>query len=552
MSHSLITLTFNFKYWILGLLIFTLIQSSVPIDLSQDLIETRIPAFPGAQGFGAETVGGRGGKVYRITNLNDSGTGSLRECVNASGARTCVFAVGGTIVLGSSLSIRNPYITIAGQTAPGGGILLRANGGSGDLIHIETHDVVIRYLTLRRGPPSSTSDTNALTIYKNNSTNVYNIIVDHCSMSWTNDRILMSWYGPRNFTIQWSLFTEPLHCNRNTKGCEWMAKAVMLGSGVLGEGSTEPGAGEITFHHNLIAHSDERNPLVKPAGIAEIISNVVYNIYGAYAHLDADKQLAEFPVNFISNYFRSGPDGSTSVYGIKLSLTGVKPIIYAEGNIDPHRHNSTQSDNLVVDPKKATSYTLYTPPHEKNPANPVFPVQVSTCNADPNAGGSCDTYTQVVLNRMAGNNQGLDANGNFYTRQDAVDKRIFREVISGRGKIIDAPGSSTCANGDSCVYLTSSDYTQYGINDPLGADGWPIISNDNPVPAYIDEDEDGMSDTWEMAQFGSLEQGLAAASTSDFDGDGYTDLEEFLNGTNPKGAISFPTQLEVFLPIIQR
>jgi pectate lyase len=500
-----------------------------------------IPAFPGAQGFGAETIGGRGGKVYQVSNLNDSGAGSLRECVNAAGARTCVFTVGGTIVLASTLMISNPYITIAGQTAPGGGILLRTSGGSNDLVHIQTHDVVIRYLTLRRGPPSNTSDTNALTIYKNNSTNVYNIIIDHCSMSWTNDRILMSWYGPRNFTIQWSLFTEPLHCNRNTKGCAWMAKAVMLGSGVNGEGSTIPGAEKVTFHHNLIAHSDERNPLVKTAGIAEIISNVTYNIYGSYAHLDADIQLADFPVNFISNYYRSGPNGSTSVYGIKLSLTGVKPIIYVEGNIDPHRTNSTQLDSLVVDPKKTSSYILYTPPHAKNPANPVFPVSISLCNSDPARGGTCDTYNQVVVQNSAGNNRGLDANGNLYPRQDAVDKRIFQEVINRQGKIIDAPGASTCANGSACIYLTASDYTKYGINDPLGSDGWPIISSNFPYPAYTDSDKDGMSDTWEIAKFGTISRGSASASTSDYDGDGYTDLEEYLNGTDPRdGSSSSP------------
>jgi pectate lyase len=525
----------NIKYWIYGLLIFTIIKSGFAYGKTNYDVDKVIPAFPGAEGFGAETVGGRGGKVIQITNLNDTGTGSLRECVNATGARTCVFTIGGTITLASSLTISNPFITIAGQTAPGGGILLRANGGSGDLIHIQTHDVVVRYLSLRRGPPTSTVDTNGLTIYKNNSTDVYNIVVDHCSMSWTNDRILMSWYGPRDFTIQWSLFTEPLHCNRNTKGCEYMAKAVMLGSGVLGEGSTTPGAKEITFHHNLIAHSDERNPLVKPAGIAEIVSNVVYNIYGSYAHLDADIQVADFPVNFISNYFRPGPAGGSSTYGIKLSLTGVKPIIYAEGNIDPHRKNSTQLDSLAVDPKKAASYILYTPPHVKNPANPVFPVTVSICDSEPINGGTCDTYDQVVLKQLAGNNKGLDANGNYFFRQDAVDKRIFQEVINRQGKIIDAPGSSTCANGSACVYLTSSDYTKYGINDPLGADGWPVISNDSPYPPYTDSDKDGMSDTWEIAQFGSLNQGSATASTSDYDGDGYTDLEEFLNSTDPKG-----------------
>jgi hypothetical protein len=167
-----------------------------------------------------------------------------------------------------------------------------------------------------------------------------------------------------------------------------------------------------------------------------------------------------------------------------------------------------------------------------------------------------------VVQQLAGNNRGLDAYGNFFFRRDAVDKRIFQEVINRQGKIIDAPGLSTCANGSSCIYLTSADYTKYGINDTLGADGWPIISSVTPYPAYADSDKDGMSDIWEMSQFGSLSQGSATASTSDYDGDGYTDLEEFLNGTNPKDGnpapISIPTPTyppplnNIYLPIIIR
>ena len=112
---------------------------------------TAIPAFPGAEGFGANSIGGRGGALLEVTNLNDAGTGSLRACVEASGARTCVFKTGGLIVLNSPLTIRNPYITIAGQTAPGGGITIKL-GTATNAILTETHDVIIRYLTIRTGP----------------------------------------------------------------------------------------------------------------------------------------------------------------------------------------------------------------------------------------------------------------------------------------------------------------------------------------------------------------------------------------------------------------
>jgi pectate lyase len=489
--------------------------------------QSTLPAFPGAEGYGAQTIGGRGGKVLIVNTLNDStnstcgtqtGTCSLRDCINASGSRTCVFSVGGTIVLGSSIELSKPFITIAGQTAPGGGILLRANGGSGDLIHISTHDVILRYITFRRGPPTDVNDTDDLSIYKNNSTDVYNIIVDHCSMSWTNDRILYSWYGPHDFTIQWSLFTEPLRCNRNKKGCDdYNAKSVMLGSGKLGESNSSPGATNITFHHNLIADGDERNPLVKPAGIAEIINNVIYNVTSTYAHLDADLQPNQFYVNFIGNYFRSGgPSGkSASPYGIKLSLTGVLP-------------------------DKSKSMTIYTSPHEKNPTGTalVYPVTVSTCNKDPLLGGTlnCDVYQKVILDQMSGNNRGVDAHGTYFIRQDAVDRRIFQDVIQKKGKIINAPGPTTCSGETStCIYPVSTDYTDYNISaSDIASDGWPVISTNLPYAAYTDTDKDGISDIWETEQFGTLTRSSSTQSSSDYDQDGYTDLEEYINGTNPK------------------
>jgi pectate lyase len=516
--------------------IFSLIILFTLTFLNPVFAQTTIPAFPGAEGFGAETIGGRGGKVYIVSNLNDSGTGSLRECVSATGARTCVFSVGGTITLTQTLSINNPYITIVGQTSPGGGILLRANNDIENLIHITTHDVVIRYLTLRRGPPTSVKDVNGLAIYEGDSTDVYNIVIDHCSMSWTNDRILWSWYGPRNFTIQWSLFTEPLHCNKNTKttlSCDYSAKSVMLGSGVNGEGSTSPGAKEITFHHNLITHGDERNPLVKPAGIADIISNVTYNTSATYAHLDGDLQVADFPVNFIGNYYRAGPSGS-SEYGVKMSLTGKKAILYFEGNIDPYRHNSTQAESLVMNTKKSTYFTIVT---TKNPSNPVYPVSVSTCNSEPATGGTCETYNKVVVEGLAGNNRGLDGNGNLYIRRDAVDKRILEEVKTKQGKVIDAPGSKTCWSEapESCKSLILEDYTKFGIpaseidTSETWFKGWPIIANGT---AYADSDKDGMADTWETTW--GFDKTNSADGILDADSDGYTNIEEFLNGTSPK------------------
>ena len=147
-------------------------------------------AFPGAEGFGADAKGGRGGAVIKVTNLNDSGSGSLRACVEASGPRTCVFEVGGTIELDSRIKISDPYLTIAGQTAPGGGITIRnsASNEKGDTFLTATHDVVIRYIALRPGHAAGSTTTNrATSIFDSGDGSVYNVILDHISMSWASD-----------------------------------------------------------------------------------------------------------------------------------------------------------------------------------------------------------------------------------------------------------------------------------------------------------------------------------------------------------------------------
>ena len=144
-----------------------------------------IPAFPGAEGWGAQTEGGRGGKVIEVTNLSSSGAGSLRDCIDDTGARTCVFRVGGTIELQNSLRIENPFITIAGQTAPGGGIVLTNDPSSRNTsLMIRTQDVIVRYIRSRPGPPSQTTeDVDALAIEGG----AKDVIIDHSSFSWAVD-----------------------------------------------------------------------------------------------------------------------------------------------------------------------------------------------------------------------------------------------------------------------------------------------------------------------------------------------------------------------------
>lgn len=155
------------------------VGASSPMLQSQVAV---LPAFPGAEGFGVNTIGGRGGLIFEVTNLNDSGAGSLRACVESSGARTCVFRTGGLIVLQSPLRIVNPYITIAGQTAPGGGITLKQSAAT-DVFLTQTHDVIIRYITSRPGPGGE-NHTNQIA---KSGTELYNIVIDHNSLSWGVD-----------------------------------------------------------------------------------------------------------------------------------------------------------------------------------------------------------------------------------------------------------------------------------------------------------------------------------------------------------------------------
>jgi pectate lyase len=436
------------------------------------------PAFPGAEGFGVKTIGGRRGKVIEVTNLNDSGPGSLREAINATGSRIVVFRVAGTIGLNTSLRIINPYITIAGQSAPGGGITLRGLASNTDpLMEITAHDVVVRYLTFRAGPPSPGDDIAIQT--ENHDT--YNIVIDHISASWSVGRILMTWYDVHDIAIQWNILSEGLDCSINPKGCH--SKGALLGGYASDENKTHSGAYNFSFHHNLMAHNGERNPLVTMSGVCDVVNNVAYDPQNAYGQVDMQYQKTQMMVNFVGNYFKPGIDTDSGEFGISTAHEGsLGAKIFVQGNIGPMRWDDSQPQADIVEPSARKYVTS-----SRNQAP-----QINTTSA-------LDAYTSVLAE--AGSNRGLNCDGSFFDRRDAIDTRVINNVQNGAGQI---------------------------INDPSDVGGYLTIPS---ATACADSDHDGMPDTWEAAHGFDLNDPTDASQ--DLDGDGYTNVEEFLNGTKP-------------------
>ena len=232
-----------------------------------------IPAFPGAEGFGAISKGGRGGQVLEVTTLADSGPGSLRAALEADGPRMVVFRVAGIIELEDAIHIQHPYLTVAGQTAPGGGILLKGRDNTLLRLRKGVHDVVIRYLRLRNGSGKADgSGYDNLMI-----TGAHNVVMDHVSMSWSTDENASmhrkATYEPiYNITVQRSIMAEGLAGHSN--GMLVAGDADYSNPNQIVEAWR--GVSNLSIHHNLFAHNTHRNPRVKSGG-AQVINNVIYN-----------------------------------------------------------------------------------------------------------------------------------------------------------------------------------------------------------------------------------------------------------------------------------
>lgn len=461
--------------------------------------QEKTPAFPGAEGFGRYVSGGRGGNVYHVTSLADDGTeGTLRWALGKSGAKTIVFDVSGTIHLQSSLDIAIGNVTIAGQTAPGDGICVADYP-----VAIKANNVIVRYMRFRLG------NKNVLLNGADGwdafgGMDQENIIVDHCSVSWSIDECL-SVLGNKNTTVQWCLVAQSLVNSGHSKGAH-------------GYGGNWGGSGA-SFHHNLIAHHGSRTPRLGPRPTTQLDermdmrNNVIYNFGGNGCYGGEG-----MTVNIVNNYYKPGPGTSTDKKGYRIAGIGIRTQSYVDtypayapalhlwgkyfvtGNYNT-KYSSVNNDNWtygIINQIDASgcdgTFTAETKDSIKL-AEPMDFVATTTHSAD-------DAYDRV-----------LDYAGASLSR-DSFDELMVSDARNG--------AASYTGKGLSKGFVNSQD-----DNRPAdAADDWSAWPTLNSTAAPIDTDGDGMPDEWEKSN------GLDPSDPSDgktIGTDGYSNLENYLN-----------------------
>lgn len=443
------------------LAVLVLTQSWACAQTPQNAPTDYLPAFPGAQGAGARTTGGRGGRVLAVTNLDDAGEGSLRAAIEASGPRTVVFRVAGTIALEKRLVVKNGDLTLAGQSAPGGGICLKNYS-----FIIEASNVIVRHLRVRLGDEGN-SEGDCITVWKG----ARNVILDHCSATWSEDEALSLGGNVSNVTVQWCLTAEALRLSKHTKGAH-------------SYGSLMRSNGPVSLHHNLWAHNDSRNPRLgdnygnAPFPTFDMRNNAIYN-YGGTA---SGQTQGNFGVNYVGNFIKSGPSSRAKT---PMTIGGPSQIrLFLQGNEwenhpDFTRDNSKFPNRLEVSGKPAVELL-------KSPVE-MPSVQTTTARA---------AFEAI-----------LDSVGATQPRRDAVDARIVKNAREGTGKLIDS-------------------------QNEVG--GWPALE---AARAPTDSDGDGMPNGWERAN--GFKNDDATDGAKDADGDGYSNLEEYLNATEPRVFVDY-------------
>jgi hypothetical protein len=465
----------------------------------EDLPQARIPAFPGAEGAGRYSFGGRGGRVYVVTSLADSGPGTFREACEAAGPRIVVFNVAGMIRLERPIHIRAPYITIAGQSAPGDGVCV-----AGFTTHVDTHDVVIRYMRFRRGATNQFDRDDCL-----GGNPVGNIIIDHCSCSWGLDENI-SFYrhmyqppsgGPArklptvNLTIQWVISSEALDTYNHAFGATW-------------------GGRNTSFHHNLFACNTGRNPSIGMSYDFNFLNNVLFN----WRHRTMDGGDETSRGNVINNYYQPGPITREGAIRYRIVLPdgkrfpkGAKDVVhdygrwYVAGNVVVGDDKVTADNwaggvqfraggSVEAAPVKFAA-DLPGPLYAQTRANqplPMAPVTIQSAR---------EAYEAV-----------LSGAGASLPRRDPVDVRIIEAVRTGR---------------------VSHEAGKGIITDIKQVGGHPTYKGE---PAR-DSDGDGIPDWWEL-KYG-LNPHNASDAAKEASVGGYTNIEMYLNGIDPTRRLDF-------------
>jgi hypothetical protein len=459
-----------------------------------------LPAFPGAEGFGRYTTGGRGGAVYHVTSLADDGSeGTLRWAVNQAGARTIVFDVSGTIHLTSTLAIRNPNVTLAGQTAPGDGICVADYPFT-----INASNVIIRFMRFRLG--------NLFVAYHEGDGlgGMYqeNIMVDHCSVSWSIDECL-SVYGMKNSTVQWCIVSQSLRNSGHSKGAH-------------GYGGNWGGSGA-SYHHNLICHHDSRTPRLGPRASTQtdermdMRNNVIYNWGGNGCYGGEGMK-----VNIVNNYYKPGPGTKqkSAALQYRIASIGIRTTTYITDNpsFAPMWH---VWGKFFVDANFMNGYSDVT---ADNWTKGIY-AQITNSTVD-------NLFTQATKDTMK-----LSAPIDFVYTTTHTPEMAYQRVLDYAGASLSRDWVDTLMIYDTRNGLAS--FTGSGSGDikgiidsqndnkpanaPAGWTAWPVLKS-TAYPA--DTDRDGMPDAWETAH------GLNpndAADRNKLNNDGYTMLEVYMN-----------------------
>lgn len=392
-------------------------------------------AFPGAVGHGAGSVGGRGGRIFVVDSLADSGDGTLRSCLEASGPRVCVFQVSGTIRFTERPPvIRNPYLTIAGQTAPGGGITLAHSGGAVGMTPLlikNTHDVIVRHIRVRLDRTGAFREAeDAFTIENSD-----NVILDHVSGSWARDEIVNGHGENDRITISWSIFAE---------GIPRHDKCALLGG-------DPDGPQRVSFIGNLCAHNGDRNPDVnfEPGSCVEVLNNLLYNAQSQFA--EVWESYGGSPVSIVGNVMRAGRNTGRQAVGIdleRIGSTGRARIFHWDNLFEGRFRDHSQVLEEVAVPAPPCPLTI-----RPMPASETAAAVMAEAGAFP---------------------------------RDAFDQRIVSEVRDRTGRIVRYPGTiPTAAAGE-----------PYGDEDRDGMDDeWERVMGGEPetFQPWDDADADGVS-----------------------------------------------------------